>query len=251
MKEGTSGQGGPQRGRLPVPEPHDATAPTAPSIDPLEILVATPLFAGLPADDLAALAARCRRRDVTAGQPVLREGDLGNGLYVLVRGRLRVDAGELALHEIRPGDLFGEIAVVTGKPRTTSIYAVRDSELLVLPAAAFEELVERKPAILREVSRVLVDRLLTVERPVAAGDASLVVAVVPVTTHPELLEESLRELLRGVCPLREYRLPPPPGPPGRHERGGVGPSVRVVEPVRRLRRRSRRPRVVHLLRPTG
>ncbi|HUC14429.1 MAG TPA: cyclic nucleotide-binding and patatin-like phospholipase domain-containing protein [Acidimicrobiales bacterium] len=187
-EKGTVGQGRQGRARS-----------AAPSIDPIEILVATPLFAGLPDDDLAALAARCRRWDVPAGQAVLREGEPGDALYVLVRGRLRVDAGEWALHEIRPGELFGEIAVVTRKPRTTSVYAVRDSELLVLPAVAFEELVGRKPGILREVSRVLVDRLLTVDRPAAAGDTSLVVAAVPVTRQPELVEESLRELVEAFA----------------------------------------------------
>jgi predicted acylesterase/phospholipase RssA/CRP-like cAMP-binding protein len=170
-----------------------------PSIDLVEVLAATSLFAGLPPDDLAALAARCRRRDVVAGQAVLREGEPGDALYVLVRGRLRVDAGTLTLHEIWPGDLFGEIAVVTGKPRTTNIHALRDSELLVLPAEAFDELVDVRPAILREVSRVLVDRLLSVDRPVAAGDRSLVVAVVPVGRHPELLEEPLRDLLEAFA----------------------------------------------------
>jgi NTE family protein/lysophospholipid hydrolase len=173
--------------------------PAPPSIDPREILAATPLFGGLPADDLAALAACCRRRDVAAGQLVLREGGPGDALYVLVRGRLRVDAGERALHEIRPGGLFGEIAVVTRKPRTTSIYAVRDSELLVLPAAAFEELVERKPDVLREVSRVIVDRLLTIDRPAAPASASLVVVIVPVTREPELIEEPLNELLKAFA----------------------------------------------------
>ena len=123
----------------------------------------------------------------------------GDALYVLVRGRLRVDAESSVLHEIRPGELFGEIAVVTRKPRTTSVYTVRDSELLVLPAVAFEELVERKPDIFREVARVLVDRLLTVDRPVTGGNASLVVAVVPVTRDPQLVEEALRELLEAFA----------------------------------------------------
>jgi predicted acylesterase/phospholipase RssA/CRP-like cAMP-binding protein len=173
--------------------------PDSPSIDPVEILVGTPLFAGLPADDLDALATCCRRSDVAAGQTVLREGGPGDALYVLVRGRLRVDAGGRVLHEIRPGELFGEIAVVTRKPRTTSIYAVRDSELLVLPAVAFEELVERKPDIFREVARVLVDRLLTVDRPVTAGNGSLVVAVVAVMRDPQLVEEALRELLQAFA----------------------------------------------------
>ena len=173
--------------------------PASPSIDPVEILVGTPLFAGLPADDLDALATCCRRSDVAAGQTVLREG-AGDALYVLVRGRLRVECRRARVcTRFRPGELFGEIAVVTRKPRTTSIYAVRDSELLVLPAVAFEELVERKPDIFREVARVLVDRLLTVDRPVTAGNGSLVVAVVAVMRDPQLVEEALRELLQAFA----------------------------------------------------
>lgn len=171
-----------------------APDPAAPSLDPAGLLAATSLFGGLPAADIAALAARCRRRDVAAGDACLREGEPGDALYVLVAGRLRVDVGDTALHEIRPGEVFGEIALVTGRARTTTVHAVRDSELLMLPADAFDELAERRPALLREVARVLVDRLLAVDRPAGRPETSLAIAVVPLVPDPAILDETLQGL---------------------------------------------------------
>jgi predicted acylesterase/phospholipase RssA/CRP-like cAMP-binding protein len=168
-----------------------------PSRDPSELLAATPLFGGLPPADIEALSTLCYRRDIEAGSWCLREGELGDELFLLVGGRLRVYIGEEPVGMIRAGEIFGEIALLTGRARTSSVKAIRDSELLVLRADAFNNLVEQRPELLRQVAHVVVDRLFAAERPVVGPDPLLAMAAVPLTTDSALVDEVLGGLFKA------------------------------------------------------
>jgi predicted acylesterase/phospholipase RssA/CRP-like cAMP-binding protein len=105
---------------------------------------------------------------VAAGEVVFRQGDAGDGLYLVASGRLRVTlaAGgtERVLHDLGRGSVVGEIALLTDRPRTATVHAVRDSDLQLLRAPVFRELAERSPALMSEMMRLLADRLLTRDR---------------------------------------------------------------------------------------
>ena len=110
-------------------------------------LQGVPLLAGASEEALADLAADARPFRVLAGDWLLREGDEADDLYVVVRGRLRVVARsggeERTLRVLGPGASIGELALLTGAPRSASVQAVRDSTLLRLPRGPFVELLER------------------------------------------------------------------------------------------------------------
>ncbi|PZR99858.1 MAG: hypothetical protein DLM67_02895 [Candidatus Nephthysia bennettiae] len=150
------------------------------------------LFGSLDRAALQSIARQLEHVHVAAGGVLLEQGDPGDCLYVLHRGRLRVylsEGGtERQLQELSPGHVVGEIALLTDQPRAASVRAVRDSDLFRLPAAAFRELVDRHPAVLRQVSHMLIDRLLTADRP--AGDATTVrtIAVVAAGRSPDLAD---------------------------------------------------------------
>jgi predicted acylesterase/phospholipase RssA len=116
------------------------------STDFIEFIREIPLFAALPESAVEQIAERVRERDVTAGDWVFREGDPGEGLYVLRTGRLDVvrEAGdaEIVIRALSPGAVLGELAVLTDAPRSASVRARRDSKLLALANSAFLELVE-------------------------------------------------------------------------------------------------------------
>ena len=100
----------------------------------------------------------------------------------MVSGRLRVSVAaggtERVLHDLARGAIVGEIALVSSRPRSATVRAVRDSDLLLLRTSAFRSLVERSPAVLGEVARLLVDRLLAVDRPQRETSGSRAIAVV-------------------------------------------------------------------------
>lgn len=99
------------------------------------------LLASLPGERLTALAGRMRREEVAPGGRVVAEGDLGNRFYIVLSGLLAVtqtDRGERRL--LRPGDHFGEVALVMGTTRTASVTAMTPAVVASCDRATFDEL---------------------------------------------------------------------------------------------------------------
>jgi CRP-like cAMP-binding protein len=146
-------------------------------------LASIPFFA--PLDDMTRLqlAEQLEPVHVAAGDVVIAQGDPGDGLYLVLSGRLRVsvEAGgsERVLHDLTRGAMAGEIALLSKRRRSATVRAVRDSDLLMLRASSFEALVERTPALLGQMARLLVDRLLAVDRPQSPRPGSRTIAVAP------------------------------------------------------------------------
>jgi lysophospholipid hydrolase len=98
-----------------------------------------------------------------AGQVLFREGDPGDSLYVVVTGRIRLLAGapgaESAIGDLGPGELLGEMALLTGEPRSATIVAVRDTELYRLSADSVELYLFNEASVARRIMTVLARRL--------------------------------------------------------------------------------------------
>ena len=117
--------------------------------------------ASLNAVDALEQAAECAI--VRGGQTLLEQGEPSDDFYVILSGRLVVarvgpDGGERVIRELVRGDSIGEMAALTGEPRSARVYAVRDSHLLRVSRAAFERVVARFPDVLRGVILTLVNR---------------------------------------------------------------------------------------------
>jgi predicted acylesterase/phospholipase RssA/CRP-like cAMP-binding protein len=127
-----------------------------------------PFFAALDQATRLELARELEPVDVAAGQVIFRQGDVGDGLYLVVSGRLRVsvaaDGPERVLYDLGRGAIVGEMALLTDRPRAATVSAVRDSDLLLLRVSSFTSLLERSPALVTGMIRLLVDRLLAVDR---------------------------------------------------------------------------------------
>jgi lysophospholipid hydrolase len=103
------------------------------------------------------------RVTLEAGEVLFREGDIGDSLYVVVTGRVRMLAGtpgaESAVRDLGPGELIGEVALLTGEPRSATIAAVRDTELYRLSAESVELYLFNEPSVARRIMTVLARRL--------------------------------------------------------------------------------------------
>ena len=114
-------------------------------------------------DALEALAADARPRRALAGDWVIREGDDADELFVVLRGRLRVvvgsNEGDRTLRILGPGAAIGELALLTGAPRSASVQAIRDTTLLELRRDRFAELMERDGRFAAAVARELASQL--------------------------------------------------------------------------------------------
>jgi len=118
------------------------------------------LFAGLPPVVVGQVAAHVGERRVERGEIVVREGEPGDSLLVLVAGSLAFsrhsDGGERAvLHVQRAPYSLGELSLLDGEPRSVTVEALEPSTLLVLPRGAFLALVRTQPALLEPLLRQL------------------------------------------------------------------------------------------------
>jgi NTE family protein len=104
---------------------------------------------------------------LTRGERLFRQGDPGDALYIVLNGRLRVLLeGEppRVLNEVGRGELVGEMAVITGQPRSATVEAARDAELVRLSKASFDALVDAHPRGMMRIVRTLILRLQRQER---------------------------------------------------------------------------------------
>lgn len=117
----------------------------------IDLLKQVPLFRELSHRELARLAALVDEIDVPAGRALTREGLAGKEFVVLAEGIADVERDGEVVNTLGPGDYFGEIALVTGEPRTATVTTRSPSRLLVLTAPAFRSLLDRRPDLRRRV----------------------------------------------------------------------------------------------------
>jgi len=104
--------------------------------------------------------------EVPGGSEIFREDEPGDSMCLLLRGRLQVrcrdrDGGpDRLLGEIAPGEAVGEIALLTGRRRSATVTAIRDSLLVRIDVPTFDRLAAHHPALWRRLSTIVVDRLL-------------------------------------------------------------------------------------------
>ena len=129
------------------------------------------LFADLPREVLARLVSEFDEIEVPASQTVFSQGDPGDALYVIVSGAVEVrgerDGQAERVAVLGPGDCLGEMALVTGDPRSATVVALSPTRLLRLDKERFRVLSERHPVFLRELARVLCRRVARTSEDVA------------------------------------------------------------------------------------
>jgi CRP/FNR family cyclic AMP-dependent transcriptional regulator len=100
---------------------------------------------------------------LAAGDVVFREGDSGNTMFVIRKGKVRITkavrGGEKTFAVLGPGEFFGEMAILTGQPRSASAVAVEDVTLLELDAKRFEGMITTQAEIAVRIVQKLARRL--------------------------------------------------------------------------------------------
>ena len=140
----------------------------------LALLQKVDLLEALPPEVQAQLAATVRSQPYEAGKVVIRQGEEGDTFFIIARGKLDVTVGDLSggsrsVSTLGPGDYFGEMSLLTGAPRTATVRALEDSELLVVNRAAFREILVANPQVAERLSHTLSQRRVELEAERAKG----------------------------------------------------------------------------------
>ena len=121
----------------------------------IKLLKRVPLFAGCSKSELRELAKTADELDIREGTVLTREGRTGKEFFVLVDGTAQVTKSGKKVADLKAGDWFGEIALITDSPRTATVTATSPVDVLVITDRRFRSVVETMPSIaLKVLSRV-------------------------------------------------------------------------------------------------
>ena len=118
-----------------------------------------PLFSHCSKKELGLVAQIADEIDLAEGKTLMREGDRGREFFVLVEGSADVRKGNRKVNTMRKGDFFGEIALVSRRPRTATVTTTSPVRVLVVTEQSFRSLLDRAPDVQRKVLQALADRV--------------------------------------------------------------------------------------------
>ena len=126
-----------------------------------DLLNRVDLFSSLGGVPLSAISDRAVEVEFPADRVIARQGEIGTGFFVVVEGSARVvrDGEELAV--LGPGQFFGELSVLDGKPRVAQVVAIDDTRCLALATWDFEAVLLANPSLALAILRGLAERLRT------------------------------------------------------------------------------------------
>lgn len=125
----------------------------------LELLKQVPLFAGLSKRELELVASIADEVDVDAGVDLTKEGARGAEFMVIAEGSADVRRRGCAVNRLETGDFLGEIALISGEPRTATVTTTAPSRLLVVTSKDFKRLLRETPTLQGKILEAICVRL--------------------------------------------------------------------------------------------
>ena len=195
---------------MSVPDTRNSDGAGA-DLDAARVLQRVHLFAQLEPQELALLARRARRRHYPRGAAILQQEEPGANAFFILSGSADVlleseDGRQYIVARLGPGDHFGEMSLLDGEPRSATVTATTDTELLILRRDEFLQELEQHPPLMRQMLTALSRRLREADAQMAAlafGDTAARLArlllqnAVPGPEGPVV--EAVQEQLAGMA----------------------------------------------------
>jgi CRP/FNR family cyclic AMP-dependent transcriptional regulator len=143
---------------------HNAAHKPTEAVDRLSLIRNQSLFSHLPPAAIQQLAGRMTRKSVKRGTVLFAKDDPGSGLIGVIRGSVKIsvisgDGREAVLNIINSGEVFGEMALLDGQPRSASATAMTDCELVSIERSAFIGILRADPEVAIKIIEILCARL--------------------------------------------------------------------------------------------
>ena len=127
--------------------------------DRINILKNTHIFSETGADVLNEIANALIEKHARQEKVIIHKGDMGNSMYIIVNGKVRIHDGNHVLTKLGPGSVFGEYSLIDEETRSASVTAEEPSDLLMLSQDDFFKIIFEKKEIIKGVLKVLVNRM--------------------------------------------------------------------------------------------
>ena len=157
-----------KRNRLTIPFPirqvykteMPAASSLSQSLDFKKALSGVPVFVPLDPEEMLAIARDAVVLSFGKGERVVRQGDEGDALYIILEGKAVVSVGdergtEREVARLSRGEFFGEMALLTGEPRTANVTAIDDLTVIVVYKEALQGLLARRPGLATEIAEIV------------------------------------------------------------------------------------------------
>ncbi|HTK27273.1 MAG TPA: mechanosensitive ion channel family protein [Pyrinomonadaceae bacterium] len=145
----------------------------------LERLSGIPIFAPLSDDELQRLSKAAAKRVYAPGESIVRMGKEGNSMFIIVRGNVNVQIPDngvpKVVNRLYENDFFGEMSLLTGEPRSATVVAVEETEVLQIRKNALKPIFESNPELMKLVCEIVEERrgaLATTTSDIAAAQAT-------------------------------------------------------------------------------
>ena len=175
-----------------------------------QTLKAVPFFTQLSDRELDVVRAVATEKGYPKNAVVLTEGEMGDSLFMIQSGKVKVfigdeDGREITLKILGPGDFFGEMSMIDKQPRSASVTTIEAATFLVLSHAAFERCVEQAPRIANMVMRVLAQRVREADRKIGTlalmdvyGRVASTLLELSVYSNGKLMVGASREMVNRI-----------------------------------------------------
>lgn len=129
------------------------------TVEKVLFLKSIDLFSQIPGEDLAAIALISTEERRDQQDEIFAEGESGDALYLVIDGKVRVHKADRVIAELGERECFGEMAILDAAPRSATVTAVDDTNLLKITREDFQEIMSEKPEIAQGIVKVLTRRL--------------------------------------------------------------------------------------------
>ena len=151
------------------------------------------LFGELDEETFNDIEAEAEWIQISRGDVLIKQGDPGDSMYILIRGRLQawvnIEEGvRIVVGEITPGESVGEMAMFTGETRTADVVAIRDTALVKFDKAGFDRLMVKYPNVIRQITNIIIDRLRRAQFAKKPPQNITNIAVVPINPDVPLTQ---------------------------------------------------------------
>jgi CRP-like cAMP-binding protein len=178
--------------------------------DILEHLKKTSIFSGLTDEALSDVARSASARKVAKGDILMKKGEVGDSLFLIQQGWVKIvtedsKGDELIINKCGPGETIGEMALLDRSPRSATVIALEDAEVVELKQDVFEKVLNQRPDVSLSIIRSYSDRLrfsttyiekaIDWAQKIAEGDYSFIDQTQPVMSNAKSDDDKATQLL--------------------------------------------------------
>ncbi len=173
-----------------------------------ELLQHVEIFNGIPADLLKNLAGKLEQINIDSGALIIRKGEEGNAMFVLMNGKVKIHDGEHVIAFMEQGNYFGEFSLLDEAPRSMSVSAVEEVQLVKISRELFFALFQSQPEVGKKIISALTRRLRSqnesIVRQLRNREAELTQLVDERTRELQLRNEEISQKNREITDNVNY-----------------------------------------------